>query len=544
MALFAVAAHDPARDSASGPSDAANAFMENCLAAGQLLPDNVELTHAEAVDPAPEWRSPASLTSASGEAVRLPFCRLVGTIDGDIGFEIWLPRDWNNRILGAGVGGEAGYFNFVDMARGVEQGFVTASSDTGHKRGEPWIDDPRKSENYAHIAYHRLTEVTKAIARNFYGEAAAYSYFLGCSGGGRQGLRELQLYPGDYDGALIGAPGLDVPLLAARFIQVELAQTATPNSALSAADWDLVARSAVAECDPQDGLTDGVIADPRRCGFRVSQIACRPGSSDGCLSTEKVRAAEAIIAPLMDSTGKAYDYGLLPGITTRPGGMPPLPAQLFGGIVHNDPSWDPRSFDIASDLPAARAAFATMDASSANLTDFVSRGGKLMLYHGWVDASVQPESTIDFYARLAQETEGARADYARLYMVPGMQHCRGGSGTDHFGGSEDRHVTADPAADMLAALIAWVERDIAPQTIEARRLGPDGRPDRTRPLCAFPGEATYRGSGNAEAASNFFCSSPSAEAARHTQTHASSFVSPAVFARNPQNQEDRIQTTN
>ncbi len=509
-ALAAAGAPGLAQDSWAAPqalSPAGTSLAGMCAAAADHLPPGVTLEHAETVNPAPSWRSPASATSPEGEAVRHKFCRLTGMIDGDIGFEIWLPPQdaWNGRLLGTGVGGEAGYFNYFDMARGVEQGFVTASSDTGHKRGEPWIGDPRKAENYSHIAYHRLTVVAKAIADRLYGQPIAYSYFLGCSGGARQGLRETQLYPGDYDGALLGAPGQDVPLLAARFIQVYRAQSESPASELSAADWDLISSSAVSACDAKDGITDGVIADPRRCSFSVRALECRPGQPGNCLSSAKVEAAQAIIAPLTDSQGKTYDYGLLPGITARPGGMPPLPLQMFGEVVHHDPRWNPLSFDIASDLPAARAAFPTMDASNANLTQFAAQGGKLILYHGWADASVQPEATIDFFHRLKPLPGTPQADYARLYMVPGMQHCRGGKGTDHFGASEDRYITAQPGTDMLAALIAWVERKAEPGPIEARRITPAGKVDRTRPLCPFPQKAVYRGGGSTDDAANFSC---------------------------------------
>jgi len=484
----------PARDQAPAP-----AFAAICAAAQAQMPAGAVVKTAEAVEPAGSWLSPASVTSPDGEAVRVPFCRLAGTIDGDIGFEIWLPKAWNRRLLGAGVGGEAGYFNYADMARAVEQGFVTASSDTGHARGERWIDDPRKAETYSHIAYHRLTEVAKAAAATFYGQPAAYSYFLGCSGGGRQGLRELQLYPGDYDGALIGAPGLDVPLLAARLLHVYLAQAR--GTELMADVWSLIAHTAAAQCDADDGLADGVVADPRTCAFRVRQLQCREGSSQDCLSPAKVATAESIIAPLSDAQGRTYDYGLLPGITARPGGLPPLPVQMFGDVLHRGSTWDPQSFDIAADLPAARAAFPLMDARHADLGRFAEQGGKLLLYHGWDDPSVQPLSTIDFFTRLQPDAGG----FARLYMVPRMQHCRGGLGTDRFGASEDRYPTADPRTDMLAALIAWVERRQAPQEIVARRFGADGAPDRTRPLCPFPEHAVYGGSGSTDEAANFTC---------------------------------------
>lgn len=478
------------------------------------MPDNVSVTLAEAIQPNPAWRSPVSVPQPEGAMVLRPFCRLAGRIEGDIGFEIWLPAPdhWNRRMLGTGVGGPAGYFNYTDMARGVNQGFVAASSDTGHGYGEEWISDARKTENYAHRAYHLLTVATKQIATSFYSSPVAYSYFLGCSGGGRQGLREIQLYPDDYDGALIGAPGLEVPLLAARLLHVHLAQPSNPQGRLDERDWDLIARAALKSCDAVDGLRDGIVDDPRECAFSVTQLQCLPGQGGECLSPKKVRTAQAIIAPLQDASGQEYDHGLLPGISPRPGGLPPLPQQLFGQLPHRDPQWDPRGFDIAKDLPPARIAFASMDARSADIIPFARRGGRIMLYHGWLDASVQPEASIDFFSRLPSRPDLDRADYARLYMVPGMLHCRGGNGTGHFGGSDDLWPTGVPETDMLAALIAWVERDIRPGAILARRLE-NGTPERERPLCPYPQRAQYLGAGSVDSASSFACRTPASPAA-------------------------------
>lgn len=478
-AMAAIAGQSGFAQTSSNTPDAS--FSEKCAGAGSLLPVEVTLEVAETIEPAPAWLSPASPTSPEGEWVRVRMCRLAGKIDGDIGFEIWLPEAWNSRLLGAGVGGEAGYFNYSDMARGIDQGFAVASSDAGHARGEDWIDDPRKVETYSHLAYHRLTNTAKIVVERFYGQAAAYSYFIGCSGGGRQGLRELQLYPSDYDGALIGAPGLDVPLLAARLLHVHLAQER--GAALTIDDWELIARAATTSCDADDGLADGIVSDPRSCSFRVRQLECSADEHDGCLSAAKIATAEVIIAPLRDALGRTYDHGLLPGIMPRAGGLPPLPVQMFGQVVHRDAAWDPASFDIAADLSAARRAFPTMDASDPDLSEFAGRGGKLMLYHGWLDASVQPQSTIEYYEKLVRSSDEATGDFARLYMVPGMHHCRGGPGPDRFGASEDRMPTGDPGSDMLAALMAWVERGQAPGSIKARRLDPVGKSERT--LCPY-----------------------------------------------------------
>ncbi len=486
-------------------TNASPALAQQCSAAALALPGNVS---AEIVTPiAPGWTSPPLFSPGAGEPVGVAFCRVAGAIEGDIGFEVWLPDPaaYNGRLLGAGVGGEAGYINYTDMARAVEQGFVATSSDTGHSRGEMWIDDPHKTANYSHRSYHLMTVAAKEIAASFYGEEVDRSYFVGCSGGGRLGMREMQLHPGDYDGMLIGAPGLDVPLLAARFMQVYRAQANPPGTQLSEADWQLVADGAVKSCDANDGLADGVIADPRRCGFRPRELLCRSGQEEGCLTAAKLSAVEGIVQPLTDTRGIEHDHGLLPGITARPGGLPPLPALMFGLANGTYPDWSPEDFDLAADLRAARSRFSAMDASDPDLSDFAERGGRVIFYHGWADASVQPESTIEYVSGLVPVRGELEPDYAQLYMVPGMEHCSGGAGTDAFGGSGDRRPTGDPQSDMLAALIAWVEGGDRPEIIKARRFGAGGRIERTRPLCPWPQEAVWDGKGNPDEAASFQC---------------------------------------
>jgi len=505
LTLLALASIEGSSLRAAG-AGANYALAQKCSATALTLPENVT---AEAVTPLPSgWTSPSSFPGEPGEPVRVAFCRVAGKIDGDIGFEVWLPDPsaFNGRLLGAGVGGEAGYINYTDMARGVEEGFVTTSSDTGHVRGEMWIDDPRRTENYSYRSFHLMTVAAKEIAAAFYGETVDRSYFIGCSGGGRLGMREMQLHPADYDGMLIGAPGLDVPLLAARFMQVYRAQADNPGAQLTQADWQLVAERAVKRCDADDGLADGVITDPRRCSFRPRALQCQSGESEGCLTAPKLAAVESIVEPLTDARGIEYDYGLLPGITVRPGGLPPLPALMFGLAVNNDPEWEPDGFDLAADLRAARAHFASMDASDPDLSDFAERGGRVIFYHGWADASVQPEGTIDYVASLVPERGKVLADYAQLYMVPGMEHCSGGAATDAFGGSGDRRPSGDQRSDMLSALIAWVERGDRPEVIRARRFGADDKVNRTRPLCPWPQEAVWDGSGSPDNAARFQCS--------------------------------------
>lgn len=469
----------------------------------------VSITSADAVTPSPLWSSPAQ--PAYGGQMRTPFCRVVGLIENDIGFEVWLPPAgrWNGRFLGAGVGGNAGMYNYVDMARAAPMGFAAATTDSGHKFTDArWMMDPRKQENYAHRAEHLMTVAAKAVVRAYYGRPTAYDYFLGCSGGGRQALKEAQVYPEDYDGIIAGAPGPDMPMLSARHLWTALYQQRNPAGALSDADWSVVSDAVTAQCDKLDGVADGVVEDPRVCHFDPISVQCREGASVGCLPEAKVAAVRAIYAPLVDEGGRQADQGLFPGVRTRPGPPPPLLLELFGQGVHHDPAWNPASFNISEDVAAVYRTQPQLTANNPDLRPFRARGGKLIIYNGWADASVIAQQALGYYAGV-QDRMGpkATATFTRLYMAPGVYHCRGGPGPDLFGGSGAPSPTPDAQHDLLQALVEWVERGHAPDQIIASKVE-DDRVVRTRPLCAFPAVARYRGRGDTNLASSFACRAP------------------------------------
>ncbi len=431
-----------------------------------------------------------------------------------IGYELWLPEaaHWNRRLLGAGVGGSAGTYNFNELALGVERGYASVSTDTGHMASDVhWMLDARAADNYAYRAVHRMTVTAKAIVRSYYGRSAAFAYFTGCSGGGREGLKELQRYPDDYDGILAGAPGPDMPLLSVRHMLVGLWQQES-GITITDADWGLVQQQAIRACDKLDGLVDGVIEDPRRCRVNLADLRCPTGQTVGCLSLAKLALVERIVAPLRDREGNQFDSGLLPGVRSRPGPPPALVAQLFGEGAHHDPNWNPLSFDSAADLAAVYRQQPELRADNPDVSAFERHGGKLILYQGWMDPSVIAQQTLDYFERLVARSGGAAgaSRFARLYMVPGMYHCRGGDSTDRFGGLAGS-ISRDPQHDALSALVAWRERDLAPAALIAAKVE-HGRVVRTRPLCPYPQRATYRG-GASDSASSFACVNPSGGAA-------------------------------
>jgi feruloyl esterase len=448
-----------------------------------------------------------------------PFCRVEGRIEGTIGFELWLPDGWNGRLLGAGVGGDAGVFNYADLSLRLGEGFAAVTTDGGHKAARAhWMTDAKARTDYEHRAVHLSAGAAKALARRFYGQAPAHSYFTGCSGGGRQALKEMQLYPADYDGVIAGAPGPYMPLISVRMLWFALAQKRDPAGALTDADWALYERRATAACDRIDGVADGVVENPLACSFALPTLACRAGQTADCLSAPKLAMMARIVAPMPDEAGRPMDGGLLPGVRTRPGPPSPLLRAMWADAVHGDPDWDEDGFLRTADLAAVNRVMPQLRADAVRIAPFLARGGKAIVYQGWADPSVIAGPTVDYYARLAAANGGpARlGESVRLFMVPGMYHCRGGPGVDDFGASGQAAWPGDASRDMLWALIRWVETRQAPASIVGTRVR-DGRTVFTRRLCPFPQAARFDGRGDPADAVSYACAPDPLLAARASQ---------------------------
>lgn len=462
----------------------------------------VTVDRASYIAPQPVW-----LVEQPALPVSRPMCRIEGRIEGSIGFELWLPAEWNGRMLGAGVGGPAGVFNYRDMAMRVDQGFATVTTDSGHKAtNERWMREPQARVDYEHRAVHLTAEAAKALITRHYGQSATRSYFLGCSGGGRQALKEMQNYPGDYDGVIAGAPGPNMPLQSVRMLWFSLEQLRNPAGALREEDWQLYESAVIRQCDALDGVRDGIMENPAACHFSISSLQCRPGQSDNCLTAARAATLFSIVSPMPDEHGAPMDGGLFAGVRTRPGPPSPLLRALWADGVYDDPDWDAFSFARTSDLAAANRVMPELRADRTNIEPFLARGNKAIIYQGWQDPSTNAGPTIDYYARLAEAQGGAErlTQSVRLFMVPGMEHCRGGPGADLFGGSGQTPAGSDPQSDMLWALVRWVEQGEAPSAITAARRE-DGRELFTRRLCPFPQSARFVTGGDPARASSYTC---------------------------------------
>jgi len=453
---------------------------------------------------------PAQTIESAGpvEQVGVGFCRVRGVIEKEIGFELWLPlsADWNGYLLGAGVGGQAGTIAYAELARGVARGFASTSTDTGHKASdEHWLlNRPDRAANYAGRSNHLLAERAKVLVAAYYGEAAGKSFFIGCSGGGRQGMTEAQRYPADYDAIIVGAPGVNTPEMSARRLW-EILQHDRYAGVLSAEDWAFIARQGNAYCDRADGSVDGFADNPLDCDFAVGMLACERLPSGGrCLSPQQIEVAERIYGPLTDESGKRIDSGLLPGIRVSPVPVPEpftpgpryLATVLFSDGVHGDPNWNIREFNISRDLPAIDRV-ANLHADDPDLDAFIARGGKLIIYQGWADPLVSPAPTLEYLGALFGRygSQSAVDEFLSLFMVPGMEHCRGGDVPDHFGGAGGIAGQAQAPSkdnDLLSAMMHWVESGERPQRIDAEQAV-GGSVIRARPICAYPARPQYTG---------------------------------------------------
>jgi feruloyl esterase len=462
------------------------------------------------------------------------FCRVVAeakpTADSDIKLEVWMPASgWNGKLLGLGNGGFAGLIDNLGLALALMHGYAATATDTGHS-GSPvdaaWaVGHPEKVVDFGHRGIHEMTRVAKELVRAYYAKAQQRSYFKGCSDGGREALVEAQRYPQDYDGILAGAPANNwTPLLTTAAYDTQ-PLTLDPASFIPQAKIPTIGAAVNAACDELDGVRDGILNDPRQCHFDPATIQCKAEDSDKCLTAAQVTALKKVYEGTLDSKGHIVFPGFLPGAEEGQEGWGvwitgPAPAKsliaffgkgFFSGFIYAKPDWDFKDFHVDADLKAANEKTAqALNATDPDLTAFKARGGKLILYHGWDDPAISALNSVNYYESVIRKMGQKNVDsFVRLYMVPGMQHCGGGPGTDSFGQGEDLN-SSDPSHSADAALEQWVEKGTAPGTIIASKYPPNDyahreHPTMTRPLCAYPQAAKYKGTGDTNDAGSFMC---------------------------------------
>lgn len=479
----------------------------SCESMASLSLPNTSVTLAQTV-PAAGLNLPASEAAAVQQAAKnLPaFCRVAATLrpssDSDIKIEVWMPAaGWNGKFQAVGNGGWGGAISYPALAVALADGYATASTDTGHSTngGSFALGHPEKIADFGYRAVHEMTVAAKAIIDAYYNSSPRLSLWTGCSGGGRQALKEAQRFPADYDGIVAGAPSAFFIGRSTQAVWVARAMHKDEASYIPPAKYPAIHNAVLQACDALDGVTDGVLEDPVRCRFDPKALECKGPDGPGCLTTPQVEAARKVYAPSMNPrTKKEIFTPLFPGSEmgwATWGGPEPFAIAMdyFRYVLFKDPNWDYRTLNFDSDMSRAEQTDnGTINALDPNLKAFFDRGGKLLQYHGWADPQISPGNSVQYYKRVLETMGGANKvqESYRLFMVPGMAHCRGGDGPSTF--------------DMVSVMEQWVETGKAPDRIAASRTR-QGKVDRTRPLCPYPQVARYTGTGSTDDAANFVC---------------------------------------
>jgi feruloyl esterase len=469
--------------------------------------------------------SQAKFEGVNGEAAaegKPAICHVQGVIWPEVRFELWLPDNWNHKFLMVGNGGLAGNFNRRSILDPLQQGYAASSTDTGHvadNDGHWAAGHMERVIDFAHRGVHVTTLADKAIIRAYYSRAADRSYFQGCSQGGQQAMAEAQRYPDDFDGIIAGDPANYMThLYAGAHMWVTLATQADPASYISAAKAQMIGNAVMQSCDAEDGIRDGIIADPRKCHFDPNTLLCKQGDGPDCLTAPQVEAARKIYAGATTAAGERIFPGIMPGSESGRSGWAgfitgdaigkgehtTLALPFMRYIAFDDPNWDFHTFSyerkdgMDSDVEFLDATLGPLfNNMNPDLSRFAAHGGKLLQYHGWADPDISPLNSVNYFESVAKFEGGGTGkgisrtqNFYRLFLVPGMNHCFGGAGTDTF--------------DTLSTLEQWVEHGTAPDRIIASHAT-NGVVDMTRPLCAYPAHAVYKGTGGTNDAANFSC---------------------------------------
>ena len=512
LAIVCAAVPAAAQATARGPGDCAKLR-------------NLELPGVPISDVTAEWIAAGPAPLVGGPPVTLPaYCRVQAMLnrrqgpDGQqygVGFAIALPVPWNGRFLFQGGGGFNGTL-FPPLGVGaaggmpaLARGFAVASTDAGHRSPKgavldtTFLRDQQATLDFAYAAIERVTAVAKLIIARYYSQSASRSYYSGCSTGGREAMQAAQRYPMEFDGVIAGAPAMrtNYAALGTDWVNVQLNQVAprgadgrpVTRDALSSTQKEAVIEGIRNSCDANDGVRDGLVFNAASCKFDPKTLVCDGKPSGGsCLTTAQAAALERAFAGPRTGDGRQL-YAPFPfdtGIADTPQGIQGLLNGGFNGSPASTTDMAAAARWADNDGPSSL----TNTANWTNMTTFVHRGGKMLFYHGMSDPTFSALDTVDYYNRLAGANGGTEAvqRWSRLFLVPGMGHCGGGSLT-----------TA--SFDLLSALVNWVEQGVPPDTVPATRAG---EPGLSRPLCAYPRYAHYSGRGDQNDASNFECRAP------------------------------------
>ncbi|THU77521.1 putative feruloyl esterase B-2, partial [Dendrothele bispora CBS 962.96] len=407
-------------------------------------------------------------------------CRIAMTVAtsnrSGFDFEAWLPRNWTGRFLSTGNGGLSGCIQFEDLAYGSVLGFATVGTNNGHDgdTGQFFLNNPDVLADFAFRAIHTGVLVGKNLTKTFYGSPHNKSYYLGCSTGGRQGLKSVQGFPEDFDGVVAGSPAIDFNHLidwTSHFLGI------TGNSSaptfLPLEQWaNIVHPDVIAQCDEIDGVKDGVIEDPNLCDYDPSGLICAEGNqTDTCITEAQAGMIKKVFQPFFIEGKFAYPR-IQPGTEDVPifyTGEPFVyPRDWFRFVVYSDPNHDVTTLSDKDWALAEELDPFNISTWSGDLSAFRDRQGKLLTYHGQADQLVSSQNSERYYHRV-ETTMGLDNveldEFFRFFRISGMGHCFTGAGAWKIGqnllgaGSSDG-LNSDLESNILMAMVRWVEEGI------------------------------------------------------------------------------------
>jgi feruloyl esterase len=504
--------------------------QQSCESLASIKIPKVTITLAKAGAPGFELPAQSGFVNAPPRKVNVPFCRVQAystpSSDSHIGIEVWLPAaaNWNGKFLAAGNPGFIGSLSSSGLANMMEQGYVAGGTDTGHLDadfpadvgGFQWaIGHPEKWADWGYRAVHEMAVVTKTLAQAYYGKPVQHSYWNSCHNGGNQGLSEAQRYPDDFDGIVAMDPAFYISHLQPGSLYmswVALKDGKNGPGFIPTAKLALLNKAALAACDGNDGLVDGLITDPTTCKFDPTVLQCKGADADSCLTAGQVDTAKKIYAGEKFKDGTQAYAGYEPGSELNwdfmiDRGPFTVNINYFKGMVFQDPKWDFRTFDPDRDTRLAiERTGKYVDNNNPDLRPLKKAGGKLMIVASWNSMALAPLQLVEYYQSVEKVMGGLpqTQDFFRLFAIPGAGGCPG-----FMGNSGDFKA--------MEAMQAWVEKGQAPDQIvysyreaggAAAGMGTPGKVIRTRPVCAYPKVSKYNGSGDVNDAANFSCVAP------------------------------------
>ncbi|KAJ7305464.1 tannase and feruloyl esterase [Mycena albidolilacea] len=477
-----------------------------CLALQDSLHlENTTILNVTYIPAATTVSTPASCQSTAQVSTAL-LCRVYFVINttstSAVHAEAWLPDTWFGRFLGLGNGGLGGCIDYANLDYGTSLHFAAVASDNGHdgNDGHQFLNNPEIINDFAFRALHVEVVIGKQIVQRYYGAAAAKSYYLGCSTGGRQGTQAALKFPDDFDGIVAGSPATD-------FNHLTIAQAGNiiffgrcklTASLSSGALWAIVSEEVLRQCDALDGLVDGIITEPDECDFRAEAVQCTQGNTTNCITPTQVETVKNVFSPIFGLHGELVYPRYSPGAEGDPG------SQGSGGVLggpffsiaqdwgqfailnvtsHDFSKFSLKAVDFWDSInPGGIATF------DGDLSAFRNRGGKFLTYHGRRDPIISSTNSKRVYDLISHTLSiPLLDDFYRLFLIPGMGHCSGGLGPTSFGQSDGLNLVNDSAHNILLAMVDWVEGGIAPATI----IGSDANATRTH--CRYPMRSVFNG---------------------------------------------------